>query len=178
MFSRVTSQDTVRGADGRDYVSDQATIWRWRDAFQNDFAARMEWTVSEPGNANHHPKPSVNGDSSKDPIWIDAEVGQTVTLDASQTTDPDGQNVHFSWFHYPEAGGAGMTLADVRIENADGAVARVIPRAVCRPVWLPNQRGCTGPGVAHIILAVTDEGSPKLTSYRRVIFTVRPVRTK
>ena len=178
MFSRVTSQDTVRGSDGRDYVSDQATIWRWRDAFQNDFAARMEWTVSEPGNANHHPKPSVNGDSSKDPIWIDAEVGQTVTLDASQTTDPDGQNVHFSWFHYPEAGGAGMTLADVRIENADGAVARVIPRAVCRPVWLPNQRGCTGPGVAHIILAVTDEGSPKLTSYRRVIFTVRPVRTK
>jgi hypothetical protein len=32
---------------------------------------------------------------------------------------------------------------------------------------------CKGDGVAHIILAVTDEGSPKLTSYRRVILHVR-----
>jgi hypothetical protein len=28
--------------------------------------------------------------------------------------------------------------------------------------------------VAHLILAVTDEGSPRLTSYRRVILTVHP----
>ncbi len=178
LFSRVTSQDTVRGADGRDYVSDQATIWRWRDAFQNDFAARMDWTVNDPAHANHNPKPAVNGDSGKEPIRIDAEVGQTVTLDASQTTDPDGQKLRFLWFHYPEAGGAGMTLADIRIDGADRAVARVTPTAVCRPAWLPNRRPCPGPGVAHIILAVTDEGSPKLTSYRRVILTVRAANQK
>ena len=47
MFARVTSQDTVTGVDGREYVSDQATIWRWREAFQNDFAARMDWTVAD-----------------------------------------------------------------------------------------------------------------------------------
>ena len=33
------------GADGKSYASDQATIWRWREAFQHDFAARMDWTV-------------------------------------------------------------------------------------------------------------------------------------
>jgi hypothetical protein len=172
LFSRVTSQDTVRGVDGREYISDQATIWRWREALQNDFAARMDWTTADFAHANHHPKVTVNGDDGKEPIRIDAEVGQAVTLDASKSSDPDAQKLHFSWFHYAEAGGTGADLADVKIENAGAAVARATPTAVCRPQWLGNRR-CAGPGVAHIILAVTDEGSPKLTSYRRVILTVR-----
>jgi hypothetical protein len=29
------------------------------------------------------------------------------------------------------------------------------------------------PGTAHVILAVTDNGTPSLTSYRRVILTIR-----
>ena len=52
LFSRVTSQDTVTGADGQEHISDQATIWRWREAFQNDFAARMNWTVADYAHAN------------------------------------------------------------------------------------------------------------------------------
>src|SRR4029079_245580 len=39
------SRDTVVGVDGRSYTSDQATIWRWRTAFQHDFAARMAWSA-------------------------------------------------------------------------------------------------------------------------------------
>ena len=39
------SRDTVVGIDGKSYISDQATIWRWREAFQHDFAARMDWTI-------------------------------------------------------------------------------------------------------------------------------------
>ena len=31
---------------------------------------------------------------------------------------------------------------------------------------------CSGDGTAHIILAVTDNGSPQLTSYRRIILNV------
>jgi hypothetical protein len=93
-------------------------------------------------------------------------------LDASKTKDPDGQKLRFSWFHYPEAGGAGLNLADVNIEDGGASIARVTPNAVCRPQWLALRR-CAGTGVAHIILAVTDEGSPPLTSYRRVILTVR-----
>ena len=41
-FNRATSQDHVIGHDGVPYISDQATIWRWREAYQNDFAARMD----------------------------------------------------------------------------------------------------------------------------------------
>ena len=75
MFSRVTSQDTVRAADGRDYISDQATIWRWREAFQNDFAARMDWTVTDPAHANHNPcelEFLTQWSMTPPPPWLDA----------------------------------------------------------------------------------------------------------
>ena len=68
VFSRITSQDTVRGADGKEYTSDQATIWRWREAYQNDFAARMSWTVADYAHANHAPELVVNGQGGTAPI--------------------------------------------------------------------------------------------------------------
>jgi hypothetical protein len=171
LFWRVTSQDTVIGVDGRQYTSDQATIWRWREAFQNDFAARMDWTVSDYAHANHNPVVEVNGQSGTAPIVLDAEVGQAVAFDASHSHDPDGQSLHYSWFHYAEAGGTGGNMAAVTIAGADTAKAVVTPTAACRPPWLPFAP-CSRTGIAHIILAVTDDGSPRLTSYRRIILNV------
>ena len=55
-----SSRDTVVGADGRTYTSDQATIWRWRRAFQNDFAARMDWTIQ--GREGGEPQPAGRGE--------------------------------------------------------------------------------------------------------------------
>ncbi len=176
LFLRVTSQDQVTGADGRPYISDQATIWRWREAFQNDFAARMNWTVADYAHANHNPVLEVNGQSGTAPIFLDATVGQPVVLDASHSHDPDGQKLHFHWFHYPEAGGTGTVLAALTIADGDTAKATVTPTATCRPAWLPITGPCPATGSAHIILAVTDEGSPRLTSYRRVILTVHAAK--
>jgi len=105
LFSRVTSQDTVMGADGVEHVSDQATIWRWREAYQNDFAARVSWTVADYAQANHSPVVDIEGRTGSAPIYVDVKVGQTVVLDASRSHDPDGQELHFHWFHYAEAGG-------------------------------------------------------------------------
>jgi hypothetical protein len=178
LFSRVTSQDTVVGVDGLPHVSDQATIWRWREAFQNDFAARMDWTVADYAHANHRPLIDVNGKPGNAPLMIDAQVGQPLVLDASRSHDPDGQNLHFVWFHYGEAGGTGANLAAVTITGADTPKAVVTPTAVCRPQWLPQGPPCSGTGTAHIILAVTDHGSPQLTAYRRIIVTVRPNRSR
>jgi hypothetical protein len=93
LFSRVTSQDTVVGVDGKEHVSDQATIWRWREAFQNDFAARMTWTVADYQHANHAPVVEVNGQGGTSSITIQAEVGRPVVLDASHSHDPDGQRL-------------------------------------------------------------------------------------
>ena len=172
LFSRVTSQDTAVGVDGKEHVSDQATIWRWREAFQNDFAARMAWTVADYQHANHAPVVEVNGQSGTSPIVIDAPVGPPVILDASPSRDPDGQALHYHWFHYTEAGGTGTSLAAITIVGGDTPKATVTATATCRPQWLPSSTPCPAEGSAHIILAVRDEGTPPLTSYRRVILNV------
>src|SRR5262245_26968753 len=186
---RDSSRDTVTGADGKTYTSDQATIWRWRTALQHDFAARMDWTFEDVARANHNPRVVINGQAGKAPLTIDARVGTPVTLDASSSTDPDGNALHFSWFFYPEAGtgipgrpvfatspfaaaaanrgeggipsaprgGPPRPRDRVVIQNADRANATVMPQV---------------PGIAHIILAVEDDGTPSLTSYRRIVMTI------
>ncbi|MBS1855731.1 MAG: DUF1593 domain-containing protein [Acidobacteria bacterium] len=172
LFSRVTSQDTVRGIDGREYTSDQATIWRWREAFQNDFAERMSWTTADYAHANHAPVVAINGQAGTAPIYIEGEVGRPIVLDAGGSRDPDGQPLKYAWFHYAEAGSTGTNLAAVAIAGEGTPKAVVTPTAACRPQWLAMRR-CPGTGTAHIVLAVTDDGTPQLTSYRRVILTVR-----
>lgn len=173
-FFRSTSQDTVRGIDGKTHVSDQATIWRWREAFQNDFAARMDWTIKDFAHANHNPRAVVNGQSGAAPIEVEAVAGGTVTLDATGTSDPDGQPITYQWSVYPEAGLTGTHGADVAISGDDGPIVKLEIKSPCRTPWLPGFAPCQGPGVAHIILAVTDNGSPPMTSYRRVILKVDP----
>jgi hypothetical protein len=170
-FARATSQDSVTGADGATHVSDQATIWRWREAFQNDFAARMTWTVADFAHANHNPLAVVNGKQGTAPIDMDVVAGQSVSLDASQSSDLDGQPLHFHWFHYAEAGIADGNLAALTLAGADTVRVTVRADAPCRARWLPLIP-CKGDGTAHVILAVTDEGTPRLTSYRRVILHV------
>lgn len=161
------SRDTVVGTDGKSYTSDQATIWRWRQAFQHDFAARMDWTIKEVAQANHNPDAIVNGIEGKAPLMLNATVGSSISLDAGKSRDRDGNALQFSWFFYPEAGSGlpnvgggrrGGTGPRVTVSNGATAVATVTPNA---------------PGIAHIILAVTDNGTPSLTSYRRVILTMQ-----
>jgi len=188
---RDNSKDTVSGVDGRTYTSDQATIWRWRSAFQNDFAARMDWTVKDPGLANHNPDVVVNRQPGRAPVRIDAAVGVPVTLDAAGTRDPDGHTLKYSWFFYPEAGsgipgqpvfagglgpiGGGGTPGEGGIPSGpEGGPreppARVIIQDAAAPKATVTPRVA---GTAHIILAVVDDGTPALTSYRRVILTIK-----
>ena len=177
-FGRVTtSQDMVIGIDGVEHVSDQATIWRWREAFQNDFAARMDWTIADFAHANHNPVIEVNGPgvgnpSGTEPIIIEAEARKPIAFDAGKTHDPDGNALHYNWFHYAEAGITGTNPAAVTINGANTSKATITATSACREPWLPGLIKCPGQGSAHIILAVTDDGSPQLTSYRRIILNV------
>jgi hypothetical protein len=184
---RDSSRDTVIGMDGKPRTSDQATIWRWRKAFQHDFAARMDWTVEDPAGANHNPVAIVNGRPGKAPLVIDTEAGQPVTLDASASTDPDGDRLSFRWFFYPEAGtgipgspvasgapvpiGGGGTQADGGIPSAAaGGPPQPPPRVTLDGTDGPRITAVLRtPGTAHVILEVTDTGAPPLTSYRRIV---------
>jgi hypothetical protein len=185
------SKDTVVGADGKTYTSDQATIWRWRTAFQNDFAARMDWTIKDVSQANHNPDVVVNGRAGKEPVMLDAIVGTPLTLDAAGTRDVDGHGLKYTWFLYSEAGtgipaqpvlagppvpvGGGGTLSGGGIPSApSGGPREPAPRvslqdaATRRATVIPRAAG-----LAHIILAVEDQGTPSLTAYRRIILTIK-----
>jgi hypothetical protein len=185
-----SSRDTVSGTDRQRYTSDQATIWRWRTAFQNDFAARMDWTIKDAGEANHNPRVVVNGRPGTEPLVLDAEVGRPVVLDASGTADPDGNRLAYAWFFYPEAG-TGIPGRPVRVRRRPPAAGEApapggIPSAPDGGPPEPPPRvvleNATGPraivvpkvaGIAHVILAVEDDGAPRLTSYRRVILNMK-----
>lgn len=137
----------------------------------------MQWSIADYRHANHNPVIEVNDQSGTAPVAIDAEVGQHVVLDASKSHDPDeAQHLHYIWFHYVEAGGTDTNMAAVTITGADSSTAVVTPTSVCRPQWLPTSSPCRGTGTAHIILAVTDDGLPRLTSYRRIIITVHAAK--
>jgi hypothetical protein len=181
---RDSSRDTVIGVDGRTYTSDQATIWRWREAFQHDFAARMAWSTG--AGSNHNPSVVVNGESGKAPVTILTPPGTPVLLDASGTTDPDGNAITYRWYFYPEAGtgipgqpvsagpavpaGGGTPGAGGIPSAPEGGPRQPPPRLTIAQPELPKTTATlTTPGVAHVILEVTDNGTPSLTSYRRVI---------
>lgn len=177
-FPRVTSADAVVGVDGKEYTSDQATIWRWRNQFQNDFAARMDWTIKPFAQANHHPKANVNGQDGTGVITIEAKTGDNISLDASASKDPDGNKLSYRWYHYKEAGYSGEVgkpgLADISIKDADQSKTSIAINKACREGWLADPRAtCPQGGEAHVILEVTDDGLPALTSYRRVIIHVK-----
>lgn len=182
-----SSRDTVRGTDGQMHTSDQATVWRWREAFQHDFAARMAWTVLEPAAANHNPVVVVNGQSGAAPVAITAAVGTPVVLDAAGTRDPDGHALTYRWWFYPEAGAGipGVPVASgpppsMPPESSSGSPpaargvreaprVRIAADATARATVTPLV-----PGLAHVLLEVTDAGTPSLTSYRRVILSIAP----
>jgi hypothetical protein len=70
-------------------------IWRWAEAFQNDFAARAEWCVKPYAEANHPPVVWLTT-----PANVDAAPGALVKMDVSASTDPDGDHRAFHWWHY------------------------------------------------------------------------------
>jgi len=156
------SRDTVTADNGQTYTSHQATIWRWREAYQHDFAARMDWCVQPRDKANHNPVVVVNETKGKGLIEIDAKPGEEFTLSAAGSTDPDGDKLSYRWFHYSSAGGSPSWI-NVKIDDADKQQARLVA---------PNFRN--RPYAAHIILEVKDDGEPCLYAYRRVIVNVKP----
>jgi hypothetical protein len=153
------SRDTVRLADGKMHTSNQATIWRWREAYQHDFAARMDWCVRAPKEANHNPLVVLNGQAGTSAVALTAAPGAKVTLLAEGTSDPDGHALSYRWFVYPEAGT--YPGAERLSLSADtGAETQLTLPADIR----------SGQAV-HILLNVTDNGMPRLHAYRRAIIT-------
>ncbi|HLF33170.1 MAG TPA: nucleoside hydrolase-like domain-containing protein [Cyclobacteriaceae bacterium] len=150
-YGRPVRPDTLSFSDNK------ASLWRWRDDFQNDFAARMDWCTMSYEDANHPPVPALGH-----PDKITVKSGDIFSLDASGTTDPDGDNLSYYWFHYPEAGSFKDLISFAPLSDN-----------------LYNVHTIKAPEVektetAHFILKVTDKGKPALSRYKRVIVTIIP----
>jgi hypothetical protein len=149
--------DTVQRPDGSWETSGRATVWRWRAAYQAQFAARMDWCVRPYAEANHPPLAVLNGDGADQPLRLSAAPGDTLTLDAAGSVDPDGRALFYRWWVYAEAGSYG---GEVRLTDAATPVARLaVPRDA-------------GGATVHVILEVTNDGAPALTAYRRAVVAV------
>ncbi len=162
-----SSTDSVAGIDGIPYNTPQATIWRWRAAFQNDFAARMAWSVSPDYKAaNHAPAVMINGHAGFAPVEIATCPGQSVSLSAMGSADPDGQPLSYRWWGYREASGLFAPSLTLSADSGETVTATIGDRASVDQFTPPSSYAL------HVILEVSDNGNPKLVSYRRVIINV------
>lgn len=81
-----------------------APLWRWRQAYLNDFQGRMDWCVKDYKDANHNPVAAFRGDLGDAIVRLKAKPSERIPLDASASRDPDNDALEFRWFVYPEAG--------------------------------------------------------------------------
>lgn len=137
------------------YENARVTLWRWRADFQNDFAARMDWTIRAYADANHPPIAALAHEDA-----FEVASGQSFYLDAAPSTDPDGDSLSFLWINYAEPGSLDQPIAFASAENLRRV--RVVAPEVDKPETV------------HFIVRVTDKGSPALSRYRRIVVTINP----
>ncbi len=146
--------DEVLAPDGFHYTSNHATIWRWREAYQHDFFARMDWCVMSFEEANHPPIAKLNHANR-----LTVKSGEKVILNAEGSSDPDGDQLTYQWIHYREPS---SHLGIIKLENDKEQRVRFEAPTVKKEETV------------HIILCVRDTGKPELTRYQRIIVTVIP----
>lgn len=121
-------------------------------AAQNDFAARMKWSVTPNyADANHEPVVKIEG-----PTEVVAAPGQTFRLNAL-VSDPDGNKVNIRWWQF----NVGTYPKEVTIMNPTS----LQPKIMVPTDALPGQ-------TIHIVVEATDDGAPSMTRYQRVIILV------
>jgi hypothetical protein len=147
LWTSVGTEKSTNGTEITNYSTD-----RWRSAVQNDFAARMQWTLTPDYISGNHP-PSVdilNG-------TIKAHPGAIITL-AGAVSDPDLDKVTTSWWQFFEEGTYNGSVTVTEGGNHSATVK--IPTDA--------KAGQT----ISIILQGTDDGQFPLTRYSRVFIHV------
>jgi hypothetical protein len=122
-------------------------------AAENGLAARLLWSVTPTyASANHEPSVSIRGSRA-----VSARPGETIRLEGS-ASDPDGNAVTVRWWQWRDVG------------TYPGTVTFSNATALATSVQVPADaaRGQT----IQLVLEATDNGTPALTRYQRIVVTV------
>jgi hypothetical protein len=122
-------------------------------AAQNDFAARMKWSVTPSyAGANHEPRVEIRGSTR-----ISAHPGETVQLQGT-ASDPDGNAVTVRWWRWKD------------VDSYPGEITLTNRSSLGTTVQVPSD--ATAGQTIQLVLEATDDGRPALTRYRRVVIAV------
>ena len=122
-------------------------------AAQNDFAARVKWSVTPAyAGANHEPRVTIRGSAR-----VTARPGETVRLEGA-ASDPDGNAVKVKWWRWKA------------VDTYPGEVTLADPTALATSMRVPPD--AVAGQTIQLVLEATDDGAPALTRYRRVMVSV------
>lgn len=122
-----------------------SAVYRWRPDFQNEMAARLDWCVKPWKGANHAPIVRLRH----------TRRAGVLELDATRSTDPDGDRLEFDWMLYPLPASGSVRLDVV----APGKARFLVPPKTAESVT--------------VVVRVRDKGSPSLSRYARLDPTKR-----
>ncbi|KAF8195229.1 hypothetical protein K438DRAFT_801633 [Mycena galopus ATCC 62051] len=188
-YSRISTFDNlyvnafdcnVIGQNGENFTSAQATIWRWRNAYQWDFSGRMHWSATAAYSAaNHNPVVVVNGSSAvADALYLTVQPGDR---DASKTYDPDGDGLaNVTFWQYLDVSQFQQAFQATPVlgvaQSGLTAVITVPSSDAFATTWASwtSGRGANEDDTSlHVIVEVWDQGIPSLVGYKRVVMTVQ-----
>jgi hypothetical protein len=122
-------------------------------AAQNDFAARVKWSVTPTyAAANHEPRVTLRGSTR-----VTARPGETVRLEGT-ASDPDGNAVNVKWWRWKD------------VDTYPGEVTLSAPTSLATSLQVPSD--AVAGQTIQLVLEATDDGAPPLTRYRRVVVSV------
>ena len=124
-------------------------------AAQNDFAARVKWSVTPTyAGANHEPRVILRGGTR-----VAARPGETVRLEGA-VSDPDGNAVKVKWWRWKD------------VDTYPGEVTFSAPTSLATTMQVPPY--AVAGQTIQLVLEETDDRAPPLTRYRRVVVSVAP----
>ncbi|MEM1108689.1 MAG: DUF1593 domain-containing protein [Planctomycetota bacterium] len=105
MFNSDSTTETwTDPVDGETFSGREVPVWRFRRSMFNNFRARMDWCVKEFDEANHNPVAAFGDDTTDNILHLNAKPGDEIPLDATASSDPDGDSLALTWWVYTEAG--------------------------------------------------------------------------
>ena len=122
-------------------------------AAQNDFAARMKWSVTPRyADANHEPIVRIAVGLRTTPA-----PGETVRLEGA-VSDPDGNAVRVHWWRWKD------------VDTYPGDVTLSAPDSLVTELQVPDD--AKSGQTIQLVLEATDNGTPSLTRYQRAIIVI------